>query len=112
MRMRRQNHGCLLDGGTERPVRTSRIGGLVYELIAVGLYADLWQQAEDAVHALGVRKVIGTLKYYWSATENGSPIRLKKASAAQMGSWKELAGCNPRTYLLWKLLQSAENTEK
>ena len=103
-----KHHGCLLDGGTARPVRTSRIDGLTYELVAVGMYADLYRQAENACIVAGVHKVIGPFKYYWSPTEKGSPIRLKKASGAQMGSWKELAGCDSRTYLLWRFVQGVD----
>ncbi len=103
-----KNHGCLLDGMTERPARTSKIGGLLYELTEIGAYPELYHKAADALKD-SLRTVIGgSIKVYWTATDKGSPLLLKAATKAQLAGWKELSGCAPRTYLLWKRVEVVE----
>jgi hypothetical protein len=98
-----KNHGCLLEAGAERPARTSRIQGTLYELSAVGKYGDLVREAADALKTIGPREVTAYgYKYYWRPTDAGSPVYLKCATKQQLGAWRELSGALPGTYLLWK----------
>jgi len=100
-----KNHGCLLDGSTERPARTSKIDGVLYQLTAVGKYSELYRQAQDELKTLGPKETSSTgYRYFWSATEAGSPIRLKCATKQQLGSWTEVSGVSG-AYLLWRKVE-------
>ena len=115
-----RNHGCLKHGG-EQPERTSKIGGHLYKLAAVGRYGELIASASAINKAFGYRSVdrplcvIGSTggsftpeqialarergervwwqqyKYTWKETDDGAPARLKTASASQR-RWAELQG--------------------
>ena len=97
-----KNHGCLLKEGAERPARTSKIHGVMYELSAVGRYVELAREASTRLKALEPHAVVHGYKYFWTPTEPGSPVYLKCATKAQLGAWKELNGMPRGTYLLWK----------
>jgi hypothetical protein len=97
-----KNHGCLLDGTTERPARTSKIHGTVYTLAAIGRYCDLAREADTALRALPPRDVSSNgYKYFWRPTDPGSPVYLKCATKQQLNAWQELKDARG-TYLLWK----------
>jgi hypothetical protein len=102
-----KNHGCLLVDGAERPSRTSRIDGEMYGLAAVGRYADLYREAENALKALPPKVAYGSSwAFPWGATDKGAPLRLKSASKAQLKSWTELADAKLGTYLLWRKIEA------
>jgi hypothetical protein len=104
-----RNHGCLLEDGAERPVRTSKIHGTLYALAAVGRYGDLARQAETLLKAAGPRETTSYgYKYYWRPTDPGSPVYLKCATKQQLGAWAELKGAASGTYLLWTKVVPAE----
>lgn len=106
-----KNHGCLRTKGGEQPVRACRIAGFRYELVAVGKFSDLYTKAQAINEAGGFSSVDARMpehRYHYThkETEDGSPARLKPASAAQVEKWAELTawkGKNAdRPYLLWK----------
>jgi len=102
-----KNHGCLLKDGAEKPVRNSKIDGERYELAAVGCYRDLYRQAAELLRVVPSRTVGGYgFKLRWTATEKGSPVRLKSATKQQKESWKEVKNSGVQyPYLLWKSTQ-------
>jgi hypothetical protein len=102
-----RNHGCLLEDAAERPARTSRIHGFLYSLKAIGHYGDLARQADADLKLAGPKNPGGAYKYYWRATDPGSPVYLKAATAQQLASWKELNGMQRGTYLLWVRVEKA-----
>lgn len=117
-----RNHGCLRDKNGARPVRACKLDGARYELFAVGFFDTLYPQTKELLKALPIKwedrikcqsapngEVVYT--YHWKETDPGSPVRLKPASAAQLGRWEELAGFRTHAdvlerrrsvYLLWK----------
>jgi hypothetical protein len=101
-----KNHGCLLDGSAERPARTSKIHGTLYQLSAVGRYGDLAKQADAELRALPPRDVSRTgYTYHWRPTDPGAPVYLKCATKQQLGAWQELKDAARGTYLLWKIIK-------
>jgi hypothetical protein len=97
-----------LDGSTERPARTSKIDGVLYQLASVGKWFDLNRQAQDELKTLGPKETSSTgYRYFWSATEAGSPVRLKCATKQQLGSWTELSGV-AQAYLLWRKVEGVK----
>ena len=102
-----KNHGCLLKDGAEKPVRNSKIDGERYELAAVGCYRDLYRQASELLRAEPPRKTKWAgLTMRWTATEKGSPVRLKAASKVQKEKWEEVENSGVQyPYLLWKSTQ-------
>ena len=102
-----KNHGCLLKDGAEKPVRNSKIDGEHYELAAVGCYRDLYRQALELLRAEPPQKTRWAgLTIRWTATEKGSPVRLKSATKQQKESWKEVKNSGAQyPYLLWKSTQ-------
>lgn len=108
-----KNHGIFRRGG-DRPKRTSKIDGTVYELTAVGereVYAD----ADKVNRSVGYREVVRiddnlTYHYWWHENDKGAPARVKPATRSQIAKWDELTawrGLNEsdlyhkKPYLLW-----------
>lgn len=52
-----RNHGCLTHGDGKRPERTSKIGGHLYKLLAVGRRNDICAQASEINRQAGYRAV-------------------------------------------------------
>jgi hypothetical protein len=102
-----RNHGCLLKDGAKKPVRNSKIDGERYELAAVGCYADLYRRAAELLRAEPPQKTRWAgLTMRWTATDKGSPVRLKAASKVQKEKWEEVKNCGVQyPYLLWKSTQ-------
>ena len=99
-----KNHGCLLKDGAEKPVRTSKIDGVRCELAAVGCYRDMHKQANELLK--GQKHSTPWGLFHWTATEKGSPVRLKSATKQQKESWKEVKNSGVQyPYLLWKSTQ-------
>lgn len=91
-----KNHGILRTPDGVQPVRTSKIDGYRYELLAVGERQELYPEIERLMGELPVKcidQVTDTLiyTYHWQDTEKGSPIRVKYATPIQVEHWKELA---------------------
>lgn len=111
-----KNHGCLKTEHGTQPVRTSKIDGVMYELVAVGEYGDLMSEARKINESFPPRieKVSGgdenggiTYKYHYHETDFNAPARLKPASKHQLESWAELTEQKTwpmfrKAYLLWK----------
>lgn len=109
-----RNHGCLLSDNGERPKRTAKIDGVRYNLVGVGTFADLSEQAKE-LNAVQFRMVDkparlesgGWHQYYytWSETDSGAPARLKTATPQQLDKWAELSGWRGQRgiYLLWQI---------
>ena len=99
-----KNHGCLLDGETERPARTSRIQGSTYQLVASGPYHEIAKQFNKMILDLGEAgyKTEPWGRFRWWHTDKGSPVRFAAAAKRQRESWDELRGATFGTYLLWK----------
>lgn len=116
-----RNHGCLRNAGGERPVRTAKIDGERYELLAVGARREVidqageingaqfrsiespsliidgtgkqWSEAEIAdAKARGAELWWNQYSYSWSETDAGAPARMKYATPAQAEKWEELRG--------------------
>lgn len=91
-----KNHGILRTPDGVQPVRTSKIDGYRYELLATGERAQLYPEINALMKALpvkGVDKVTDTLTYtyHWQYTDRGSPIRIKYATPQQVEHWQELS---------------------
>ena len=114
-----KNHGCLRVTGSEQPVRSAKIDGYRYELVAVGK-SGLYAEAEK-INRAAPPKSVGQYTFSWRDTDAGAPARVKKASKSQLAGWMELgsfkeqieeAQNTPQTapivwlrmwpYLLWK----------
>ena len=91
-----------------QPIRTAKIDGYRYELMAVGLGGDIGRQALKLLNALPPRSVERTsvttwddtgkwvstqldYKYPWQPNEAGSPYRMKAATVAQCRKYPELS---------------------
>ena len=72
------NHGCLLSGDGERPVRSARVRGKRFQLLAVGGYAQLHDEFPM------FRKMHGD----YVLERHG--LMMKKASPSQINLWPEL----------------------
>lgn len=88
-----KNHGCLRSPDGVRPIRRSKIDGLMYELDAVGQHKIC---ADKLLKELPPRKVMKvndqlTYTYHWGETDPGSPYRVKCATKIQIAKWPELA---------------------
>jgi hypothetical protein len=105
-----KNHGCLLGPNGARPTRTSKIHGTAYQLVAIGSWYDLYEQAEVLLKIHGPRGKASGYTYYWRPTDPGAPIFLKCASKTQLESWDELKSMARGTYLLWKVATSTMPT--
>ena len=91
-----KNHGCLRDANGERPARTARIKGYMYQLTAVGRISG-----EDIrkVEQAAITNHIGTRYDQYNQTErlagwHGEPgyvFRERAASASEIERWPELA---------------------
>lgn len=98
------NHGITKRGGSA--VRTAKIDGYKYKLLAVGKRKDVYGQGEAILNEIGFKAVNHytgtsyengkevqkrhTYHYKWSLTDKGSPARIKYATKAQLEKWKEL----------------------
>ncbi len=114
-----KNHAILRTPEGVQPIRTSKIDGHRYELLAVGKRYDLYPEIDRLMKALPLKatdKVTETLTYTyrWQYTDKGSPIRVKYATAIQAEHWKELTqfkGMDWREFrlaeptLIWKLIE-------
>lgn len=104
-----KNHGCLKVEGGSRPDRTARIDGVRYVLKAFGPGVEA--EARQINESVGI-------KFYGAATARVhygyTPLAIiRKATAAQVAKWPELASERERTkdmfrfqyaaatYLLW-----------
>ena len=90
-----KNHGILRTPNGVQPIRTSKIDGYRYELLAVGERKELFEQIDKLMKDLPLKsedKITETLTYHyhWQYTDKGSPIRVKYATAIQTEHWKEL----------------------
>lgn len=90
-----KNHGILRTADGEQPVRTAKIDGYRYELLAVGERRELYPEIDKLMKALPLKsehKVSDTLtyRYPWQETDKGSPIRVKYATPIQVEHWNEL----------------------
>jgi hypothetical protein len=115
-----KNHGCLKTSEGVRPVRSAKLDGIMYELIAVGSM-ELNSQAEDINHAVGYRaidRVNETLvyRYHYRHVDKGAPARIRRATSSQIQAWPELAASRAMTeqeryfspvVLLWKRVDAA-----
>lgn len=89
-----KNHGILRNG--ERPERTRKLNGYLYQLVAVespgaSCIAEstrpLYNQQREIVKAA---KDAGLWKSYWES-DPGYPAKLKTASQSEVERWPELA---------------------
>lgn len=90
-----KNHGILRTADGTRPVRTAKIDGYKYELLAVGERHNLYPEVDKLIKALPLKatdKISDelTYHYHWHDTDKGSPIRLKYATPIQVEHWDEL----------------------
>jgi hypothetical protein len=113
-----KNHGILRTPEGIQPVRTAKIDGHHYELMAVGEFEELYPQIQELMKSLPwkkVERITDTLTYHykWETTDKGSPYRVKKATAIQAEHWPELTafrGLDDREFyfkqptLIWKLV--------
>lgn len=85
-----KNHGILNTPGGERPVRSARIQGHVYNLAAVGTYNDLAEQAESINEAAGY-KMIETPRLVidglGQSQEDSTPEKIAQAMADGKNVW-------------------------
>ena len=124
----------IIKHGGIQPVRTAKIDGFRYELIAVGPGGDIGRQALKLLNALPPRSVERTpmttwddtwgwvstqldYKYPWHPNEAGSPYRVKAAPVAQCRKYPELSAyremeINERRRvmpsLLWKKIEQPQ----
>jgi hypothetical protein len=102
-----KNHGCLKAENGVQPIRTAKIDGVRYELRGVGVGVE--KEAQRINREAGI-------KFYYAHTARKhygyTPVALmRKASAAQLDKWPELAAEKERLagepswrrncYLLW-----------
>ena len=113
-----KNHGILRTENGTQPVRTAKIDGYRYELLAVGDRSELWPEVERLLKELPVKsrqKATETLTYtyHWTETDKGSPIRMKYATPIQVEHWIELTAyrglsrgefLRKNISLVWKLI--------
>ncbi len=85
-----KNHGCLRDSGGERPVRSSRIDGYMYQLHAVGYdVADIGDKMNEDSNLYGI--------YTYNTARSrdkmyiGAPAKARYATQSQVDRWPELA---------------------
>ncbi len=110
-----KNHGILRTPEGTQPVRTSKIDGYRYELLAVGKREELHDQIKRLMASLPIRSEqwaeSNHYVYHWEYTEKGSPIRVKYATPVQCEHWNELKmfrGIDTREFyrkspaLIWK----------
>jgi len=110
-----KNHGCLRTANGEQPIRTAKIDGERYKLVAVGNRSDLCKTGIKINQAAGYKQLDKpyyseslneyTQYYYcWSLTDAGAPARLKSATKSQIEKWPELAAFREKfdAYLLWQ----------
>ena len=116
-----RNHGCLRGADGDKPIRTAKLDGYVYELRAVG-HRDVYAEAQAINKAAGYRetlRITDSLSYHypWVETDPGAPARVKSASASQCERWPELSafrGQDSRAryfdtpYLLWVRMEPAK----
>ena len=106
-----RNHGCLLNVGGKQPVRATKIDGQPHELLAVGNYRDMDNEAVRLNTEAGIK-----FRYAHTARENfgeNPPIKMRKATQAQVAKWAELTAYRApeslitlgEPYLLWKTTQ-------
>jgi len=109
-----KNHGILRTPDGTRPVRTAKIDGYRYELLAVGERHDLYPEIDRLMKALPFKSVNKTMGYHysWQDTDKGSPIRVKYATPVQVEHWAELTAfrglergefIRKNISLIWKL---------
>lgn len=90
-----KNHAILRTPNGIQPIRTAKIDGYRYELLAVGERKELYPEIDRLMKELPIKatdKVTDTLTYtyHWQYTDKGSPIRVKYATPIQAEHWKEL----------------------
>ncbi len=114
-----KNHGILRTPEGTQPIRTAKIDGHRYELLAVGERNQLWPEIDKLMKELPIKatdKVTDTLiyTYHWQYTDKGSPIRVKYATPIQVEHWEELTrfrGLSHREFILknitliWKKME-------
>ncbi len=118
--------------GTEQPIRSAKIDGERYTLVAVGARRELLAQAE-AINGQQYRSIekpgyvvkgttttreaflaarasgdeyasVNQYRYHWDETDHGAPARLKYATPLQRAAWKELQAYREdrNVCLLWQ----------
>lgn len=94
-----KNHGVLRTADGIRPVRTAKIDGYRYELLAVGERKELIPVVSKLMRELPpyrddvVKDTSGKEYHYtshWRDTDKGSPYRFKYATQVQIANWAEL----------------------
>ena len=97
-----KNHGILLVDGAERPPRSCKIDGAMYDLVEVGEYCQAEKKALELLGKQEKAKGSSGYIYYWHINDPGSPIRMKSASDNQK-EWEEVLSAGVKyPYLLWK----------
>jgi len=108
-----KNHGCLKDGNGKQPIRTRKIAGERYKLVAVGsgcrelaqeLNGRQWKQVEKPFRDQNGR--LHQYRYHWRETDPGAPARVLFASQSEVDRWPELAaykGQRERPCVCWEI---------
>ena len=107
-----KNHGIALSGGN--PEKIIKIDGFRYKLFRVGLYSELYREAHELLKDT-IRKTITcgdhAYTYHFSATEKGSPIRLKALNDKQK-EWQEVKNIGLKyPYALWQKINQIGGVE-
>lgn len=118
-----KNHGILLQGGKEQPIRQSKISGKRYELKAVGLFSEIYNQCKELLSTFPPYRIdpimqdgveIMRYTYTWKPEDCG-PYVCRPASKAQCVLWKELSeykGLSEyefyknKPYMLWQEIKT------
>ena len=105
-----KNHGILLEANGEQPVRTRKIGGNFYELIAIiprpakgtALITAINQEREAINEAINERfPGISTYAYGKWRSEEFMPVLSRKVTASQ-AKWKECKALDTEPYyMVW-----------
>ena len=107
-----QNHGLMLKG--IMPKRMAKIDGVMYELVDIASYFNMYKLIEqaDVINKQIIRVKTPDYTYYYHYTDKNAPMRIKKASKSQE-QWTEIktlidnADCvgNRYIYCLWKKIE-------
>ena len=92
-----RNHGILRTADGERPVRTRKLQGFIYELLAVettgaSCRAVSMRPIDDLARDVTKRAIAAGKwdRYAWSSTP-GYPVKVKTAAPGEIERWPELA---------------------
>lgn len=93
-----KNHGILKSANGVRPVRTRKIDGKFYELVAVGKYRDC--MAEEKTLTEERFPGIDWCGYGYYRQESTMPIVTRKLSESAL-KWPEVQAVEGATYAVW-----------